>query len=242
MTLSIVIPAYNEEKIIEGTLAQIKNNLTAIDYELIVSDHGSSDRTAELARRYATVTIFNGTRTIAANRNNGARSARGEFIAFIDADILVPDPNVFFPRLIAHFEKDKNLVGATVKIKVRPEEAKCMDGIMMWFANASQWFNNSVRKKGGASGEFQMVRRSAFEALGGYNEALAIGEDADFFMRLRSLGRTMIDMHLAAYTHRRRLDALGWPKLLWLWVINYIYITLFGHSYSKEWPPKRKKS
>ena len=96
MRASIVIPTLNEEKAIGTTLRQIKDHLTAFPYEIIVADSKSGDRTAEIARQYATVVETERGKTIAWNRNRGAAAAKGDFIVYVDADVTVPEPNAFF--------------------------------------------------------------------------------------------------------------------------------------------------
>jgi glycosyltransferase involved in cell wall biosynthesis len=241
MTLSIVVPARNEEKNIEWMLKQLHDNLTEIDHEIILSDDASTDMTREIAAKYAKVVphIFQGKSTIAANRNNGARAATGDYIAFIDADIFVVEPNHFFKTLLADFAAIPNLVGATVKIEILPEQASMWDRLILWIANEIRRMDNNTLHKGIASGEFQMIKRAVFEKLHGYNEFLPIAEDLELFERLSKEGRTYFDWGLKVYTINRRSKELGWERLLWLWGVNYIYMKFLKRSYSKEWPPAR---
>ncbi|MGA7261436.1 MAG: glycosyltransferase, partial [Stellaceae bacterium] len=113
--ISIIIPTLNEAKIIEATLRTLAATLT-LPHEVIVSDGGSSDRTAELAARYAnTVVVYSGAgrQTIGEGRNDGAKAAAGDFLVFLDADCVIPEPDRFFARARAHFDKDSRLVGLT---------------------------------------------------------------------------------------------------------------------------------
>src|SRR5205085_1564372 len=85
--ISIIIPTLNEAKIIGSTLRTLAATLT-LPHEVIVSDGGSSDRTAELAAPYATtVVVYSGTgrQTIGEGRNEGAKLAAGDFLVFLDA-------------------------------------------------------------------------------------------------------------------------------------------------------------
>lgn len=244
MKLSIVIPARNEEKNIEWMLKELHDNLTEVDHEIILSDDASTDKTREIAAKYATVVphITDKKRTIAANRNNGAKSAQGEYLVFVDADIFVPNPNHFFKTLLADFAAIPNLVAATVKIEILPEQASFWDRLILWIVNAVRRIDNNWRHKGIASGEFQMMKRDVFEKLHGYNEFLPIAEDLELFERLSKMGRTYFDWNLKVYTINRRSKDLGWDKLLWLWGVNYVYMKVLKRSYSKEWPPKSGKS
>jgi len=241
MKLSIIVPTRNEERIIERTLKELHDNLTEIEHEIIVTDDKSTDRTLAIAAKYARVVphVFEGKSTIAANRNNGARAATGDYFAFIDADMFIPNPNMFFKTLLAEFEKDKKMMGATVKIKIRPDEATFTDNVMLEIMGFMQWFHNDVVRSGSASGEFQMMRREAYERAHGYREDLPVGEDNDLFMRLSGMGRTKMIWGLTAYTEPRRARSVGWGKLLWLWTLNYFSVLILGKSYTKEWPPHK---
>jgi len=103
--ISIIVPTFNEGNVIESTLRTITSTLT-LPHEVIVSDGGSSDRTVELAAKYAAVVVFSapGRQTIARRRNDGARIARGDFLTFLDADCVIPEPDRFFTRALSHFE------------------------------------------------------------------------------------------------------------------------------------------
>ena len=240
MTLSIVVPVRNEERNIEWMLKQLHDNLAGIDHEIIVSDDASTDKTREIAAKYAKVVphITDVRRTIAANRNNGAKAATGEYLAFVDADIFVPDPSHFFKTLLADFAARPDLMGATVKLEILPEEASRWDRVILWIINAARRIDNNWLHSGVASGEFQMMKRITFEKIHGYNEFLPIAEDIELFERLAKLGWTYLDWNLKVYTINRRSKQLGWEKLLWLWGVNYFYMKILKRSYSTEWPPR----
>lgn len=237
MKLSIVVPTLNEESVLEKTLKQIRDNLTAFDYELIVTDDGSRDRTLEIAKRYATKLVQgpNPQRTIATNRNKGGREASGEFLVFVDADIFIPKPNEFFKTLLARFAADPKLMGATVNIKIFPNEATWADNAILMVTNSFVWLSNNFFHFGAASGEFQMMRRSAFEALHGYREHIAVDEDQDMFRRLAKMGHTRIERQLTVYNDGRRPHSEGWGVLMWGWVVNYVWVGILGKSYAKSW-------
>ena len=99
--LSIIIPTLNEEKSIEKTLQSIKE-LKDYDYEIIISDGKSKDKTVEIAKKYdAKVIVYEGTirQTIGGGRNLGASIASGDFFVFLDADVTIPDINNFFKKV-----------------------------------------------------------------------------------------------------------------------------------------------
>ena len=96
-----------------------------LPHEVIVSDGGSSDRTRRTGdKKYATVVVFSapGRQTIARRRNDGARIARGDFLTFLDADCVIPEPDRHFTRALSHFLKNPNLVALSANLHVLPQE------------------------------------------------------------------------------------------------------------------------
>ncbi len=236
MKISVIIPTLNEEKIIEKTIRQIRDNLTAYDHEIIVTDSGSTDRTVEIAKKYGEVVVdASPSHTIASNRNNGAHIATGDYFVFIDADVTVPHPNEFFKKALSDFDADPKLVAITVKLMVLPEIATFMDNVVFGIVGLDHWFNNNIAHTGSASGEFQMIKRSAFEAAHGFQAHLAVAEDNDMFRRLAQIGHTYMDRRLTVYHVGRRAHEIGWARVLWQWGINYFYVRVFNRSYSKVW-------
>ena len=234
--ISIIIPTLNEEKIIEKTLKSLKGFNG--DYEIIVSDGRSTDRTIEISKQYADkVVVYEGTtrQTIGMGRNLGASMAQGEYLLFLDADLYIPDINEFFKKTLTSFEEDPSLVGLTVYMKVFPEMATTADKFFFWLFNNMFYFLNNILHKGVSYGEFQMMRKNIFKELGGYNEKLAVAEDNEFFKRLTKKGKTKIDSNLIVFHTGRRAHKIGWPRLLISWWINQLSVSVFKKSYHSEW-------
>jgi len=89
--ISVVVPAFNEERLLGESLAQIKSAAHAFaqrgwDFELIVCDNNSTDRTAEIARAAGAIVVFEPVNQIARARNSGAAAATGDWLIFVDAD------------------------------------------------------------------------------------------------------------------------------------------------------------
>jgi glycosyltransferase involved in cell wall biosynthesis len=239
--ISIIIPTLNEEKIIESTLQTLAATLT-LPHEVIVSDGGSSDRTAELAGRYAnSVVVFSGAgrQTIGEGRNDGARAATGGFLVFLDADCIIPEPDRFFAQALAHFARDPGLVGLTAYLNVFPADETLGDKLVAGIANLGLRVANNLLKRGAAQGEFQMIRGEAFAQVGGYRADLIAFEDTDMFRRLSRIGRTIIDPKLRVLHSGRRGHQVGYPQLLATWLVNLASIAVRNRTFSKEWKPIR---
>ncbi len=239
--ISIIIPTLNEAKIIETTLRTLAATLT-LPHEVIVSDGGSSDRTAELAARYAnTVVVYSGAgrQTIGQGRNDGAKVAAGEFLVFLDADCVIPEPDRFFAQALAYFERDAALIALTAHLRVFPADETFGDKLVSGIANFGLRVANNILKRGASFGEFQMIRREAFARLGGFRADLIAFEDTDMFRRLSRIGRTMIAPKLRVLHSGRRGHQVGYPQLIAMWLVNLVSVAFRDRTFSKEWKPIR---
>ncbi len=240
--ISIIIPTLEEEKAIGTTLRSLKSQLT-LPHEIIISDGGSTDRTVELARPFSDKLIVHAgpaRQTIAQGRNEGARAATGDLLVFLDADCTIPDPDRFFGSAIAQFEAEQELAGLTSHLRFTPGTETLADKLVLGFENLVVRLNNNVLGKGDcAGGEFQMIRASAFHAIGGYREDLVTCEDREIFRRLAKIGRTRFDSHLTVFHSGRRVHTLGWPRLILLFLMNTLSFRFRGRALSKEWEPVR---
>src|SRR5450432_2881780 len=92
MLISVVIPAFNEEAYLPATLSCVRDAISACrcGVELIVVDNESADRTREVARSFGATVVHEAVHNIARVRNAGASAARGDVLAFVDADTIVP--------------------------------------------------------------------------------------------------------------------------------------------------------
>ncbi len=234
--ISFVIPTLNEIKTIEQTL----QCLTAYSgtHEIIISDGNSKDGTVDICRKYTdNVIVYDkpDRQTIAMARNMGAADAKGEYLVFLDADVVIPDIDRFFETAEEAFRSDERLVALTVQYKVVPEQRTLADGIFFRMLGLQFLLSNNVLRIGAAGGEFQMIAGDAFRTVGGFNEKLAAAEDMDLFQRLSNIGRTRFERSLTVYHTGRRAHTVGWPRLAWEWFTNSMSVWIFKRSASKEW-------
>ncbi len=235
--LSIIIPTLNEERAIEQTLKNLRS-IHSLLYEIIIADTKSTDRTRDIAEKYAdTVVVYQGTKkpNAAIIRNLGATVAKGDVLLFQDADVILKDADAFVVRVRDVLQKNPEFVALTVSTRVDSATATLMDGFMSWAINMSFIILNNVLHVGGASGECQIVRREAFDKVGGYDESLPVSEDADLFQKLARVGRTRMLTDLLTVQSGRRQHAIGWPRLLLQWWGNWISVTFFHTSVTSHW-------
>lgn len=233
--ISIIIPTLNEERIIEKTLKCLKGFKG--DCEIIVSDGKSTDKTIEIAKKYADkVLIYSDSKrqTIGMGRNDGAKIASGEYLVFLDADVYIENIDTFFNKMIDVFNKDKKIVALTTYIKVFSKFETTSDKIIWYVLNSSYLIFNNVIHTGGASGEFQMIKTEAFRKVGGFNEVLIGGEDHELFRRLSKIGKTHFEKSLTVYHTGRRGHKLGWPKFVGVLILASLPIWIKKY-FLKEW-------
>ncbi len=236
--ISIIIPTKNEEKALERSLLRLRT-LKEYPYEIIVSDGTSTDQTASIARRHADQVVVADesgiTGKIASGRNRGALVAHGEYLLFLDADVTIADITKTITHIINRFEKEPRLVGLTGFLRVDSNHATIADIFFSGLMNYLYVFLNNIIGAGGAPGEFLCVRHNAFKAIGGFNTTPAAAEDNDLFRRLHQHGYTRIDRRIAVYHDGRRMHEIGWIRLLTLYFLNSVYLTLFKKSFSSQW-------
>ena len=178
----MVIPAYNEEDFLPPLLASVQRARDlysggADAIEVVVADNGSSDKTAQLASEADCRVVFVEKRVIAAARNGGAAAAKGEILAFIDADSLMhPDTFNAIERILA---KGTCIVGTTGVTMSRWSPGIALTyGMIVPLAWLTKFDTGVV-----------FCRRSDFEQIGGYCESLTYAEDVRLLMDLRRLGK-----------------------------------------------------
>lgn len=222
--MSVVIPAFNEERDIAETLDHLRTAerfLTARTdsvLQILVVDNGSTDRTVAIARDLGVTVLSEPDHNIAKVRNAGARAADHEVLVFLDADTLVP-PELLFR--IAQAMGESACVGGAVDAVHRPKRFVSRAYLDLWRAVGIL--------AGMAMGACQFCRRDIFAGLGGYDETLYMGEDVDFFWRLRAFARrrgleTCFIRDLQVVPSARRFDQ--WPLWRILVLTNPLLILL----------------
>ncbi|RON42565.1 glycosyltransferase family 2 protein [Pseudomonas frederiksbergensis] len=195
--ISIVIPMFNEARHIGRTLlaAQKAADAAGLDCELIVVDNGSSDQGPQIARQFGAQVLVMPGLLIGALRNRGTAVATGEWLAFIDADIELPED---WLTLLLELEAQGQgeLFGLDLHT---PAQAP-------WYADA--WQRRTLHPTSHTLHPVQwlptsnlFMRRSWFDKVGGFEETLRTGEDKDFTMRLREAGARVLAVNQSVALH-----------------------------------------
>lgn len=177
--VTVVIPAHNEASYLPGGLAAVRSAAARVDGQvgIVVVANRCTDRTAELAMAGGATVVEHGGRCIAAVRNAGVAVATGEVVVTVDADCKMhPDT---LRQVVEHLGSGRFVGGGT---KVVPERRSA--GITATYA-VMEVLVAAARVGGGVF----WTRRSDFDAVGGFDEQLVVGEDVDFARRLAAHGR-----------------------------------------------------
>lgn len=238
MKYSIIIPTLNEEKLLGNLLKDICSDgvREKYNYEVIVSDGGSKDKTVEIAKNYAdkVVTEMNGRKqNIAIGRNKGAERAEGKVLIFLNGDIEIPDLQKFFDY-IDHKFYNSQYIAMTCRVMIFPNEAKFVDKLFLTFYNFYFRMLN-IFGVGMGRGECHIIKREIFDKLKGYNEDLAAGEDFELFKKIKRLGKIHFANKLTIYESPRRYRKLGHWKIFYLWFANGVYVFFKKKALSREW-------
>jgi glycosyltransferase involved in cell wall biosynthesis len=234
--ISFIIPALNEEKRIAALIDNIRKLDHRYNYEIIVSDGYSTDRTIDIAKKMGAKIVkddIDAPKTIANGRNTGATHASGEIFIFCDADTVMKDPGKFLIEIFSVFQNPKILGGAPA-LNIFPEESNLKDKVFHYL------FNNIIRisfltKAPLCGGQCQIVRASAFREVNGYNVNIVHGEDSDFFRKVRKFGKLHFFSGDVVYESPRRYRYFGYIKLLFLSIYSLTYQHLFKKNVFKEW-------
>ena len=148
------------------------------EFELIVCDNNSSDRTAELARAEGAVVVFEPVNQIARARNAGAAVATGDWLLFVDADSF---PNrALFAGVAEQIQIGRCLGGgATIQLDESRPLLNVLTGGWNLLSRATKW----------VAGSFIFCEAAAFRQIGGFSIEFFAGEELDLSKRLKTLAR-----------------------------------------------------
>lgn len=183
MKVSFVIPAHNEERLLPATLQSIRAtaDTAGVCYEMVVADDASTDRTAEIANALGARVVAVHHRRISATRNSGARASSGDLLVFVDADTMINVP--VLRAVLAALAGGAVGGGAAVRF----------DGFVPFYARALlPILTAAMRASRLAAGCFIFCTRSAFDAVGGFDERLFAAEEIAFSTAIKKYGRFAI--------------------------------------------------
>lgn len=214
--VSVILPAYNEELVLEQTLQTILNQDFNEPIELIVANNNSTDRTVEIAQKMGAKVVNETRKGTRFAYEAGMRAATGEFILATNADVRLP--NNWIKRIVESYDQNPKIVGVGTKVR---------------FYNSPEWVNafmafaDIVNPKPAMWGVSLSCRRQIYQKVGGFNHGVNTNEDAIFSLLIEKFGQVKILSDVVAEMDGRRFNQ-GFMKALYFWVtgigLNGLYI------------------
>jgi glycosyltransferase involved in cell wall biosynthesis len=215
--ISIVVPAFNEERLLPESLNSIRAATDAfVDAgwatELIVCDNNSTDRTAAIAAAAGALVVFEPVNQIGRARNTGAARASGDWLLFVDADSF--PTRELFADVVSAIRGGRCLAGgATIRFDPTLGALNAIVG----------WWNALSRAAKWGAGSFIFCDAEAFRQIGGFSQSLYAAEEIDLFRRLkrvaRRAGRRIVILHRHPLrTSGRKADLYTMREMLVFWM------------------------
>ena len=230
MRLSIIIPAYNEERYLPATLDAI-NAALVDDAEVIVVDNASTDATRRIAEVHGARIIPETEHNIGKVRNTGAENASGDVLVFIDADSIVR-PGIF--EKVVEATSDERCLGGSAAVEFEPIDDR---PFIRWQMKQYTVIGSLTKMQGGA---LQFCRSDVFRELGGFDTTIYVGEDINFHWRLARLARER-DAHTSfiqepkVLTSARRWNRMNLARLLFFTHPITVAFARRMPSFWKDW-------
>lgn len=231
MKISVVIPAYNEEKYIAQCIGSIQRNWAPEFLEIIVVNNASTDKTAEVAAKIPGVKVVTEPKKGTNNaRERGLVEAKGDLLAYLDADTEMP------PRWLGivkeEFAKNPRLVSLSGPFEYYdlPLLKKLIAGFM-WglFAMPTYWVTGYI-----ILGANFVVKRDALMKIGGFDTTILFhGDDTDTARRLSKVGKVKFRMGFFILGSGRRLMQDGLMKTFFIYGVNYVWSVWKHKPYSE---------
>jgi glycosyltransferase involved in cell wall biosynthesis len=177
--VSFCVPTLNSERTLEQCLKSIKMQ-DYPEFEIIVVDGYSTDRTLDIAQKYTNNTLFCGG-TLGAARQLGVEKSAGEILALFDDDVIIPHQN-WLAKAVAGFD-DSERISTVWPLVISPPHASL-------FARCYSNFSNEVKLdrlrsgRGHVGGTIALFRKKCIKEVGGFDRRLPWGEDFDIAKKL----------------------------------------------------------
>ena len=212
MTISVIIPVFNETSVIGSTIELLlKEDTHRQVFEIIVVDGGSTDATAELAANSGALVIHSG-KGRSAQMNAGAAIARGQILYFLHADTRPPKNYVAFINTAL---KNGNDMGC-FRLQFDKEH---------WFLRANTWFTRFNINSFRFGDQSLFVKTEMFKKTSGFNTSLIVLEDQEMIRRLIKHGKFTV-MPAAVCTSARKYVTNGIYKTQAVYFLIYVLFRL----------------
>ena len=222
---SVIIPTFNEEKIIGATLRALSDQtIPRSQYEIIVADGYSEDKTIAVSRRLADKVVFEKKLVIAAGRQKGALAAKGKILVCADGDSR--SRRDWLEELLKPFA-DKRVAASFGAVE--PLESTPFRELMCRLMSVYFRITAALGLPSGA-GASLAIRADAFTKAGGFDTGLVTGEDVELQKRVKRLGRVVFAPRSVMAISFRRVEKWGYLKFILFHSANFLRTHFLGRS------------
>jgi len=216
MLLSIIIPTLNEEKYLPLLLESVKKQSFS-DYEVIVADAGSKDKTLEIAKKYGCKVVPGG--LPAKGRNEGAKIAKGDLFLFLDADMILPSN--FFENLFEEL-KERDLDIASFPITLQGNKfGKFAYRLYNYWARATQRFLPHAAQA-------ILVKKEVHQVIKGFDEEIKLAEDHAYARKAKKIAKYGFLETGPVFTSARRFEQDGRIRTCLKFIFAEVYMIFLG--------------
>ena len=223
--ISVIIPTWEEENYIERTLESLKKQNYEKEFEIIVVDAGSKDRTREIARKY-TKKVYTIGKGVPRARQFGTKKARGDIVAFTDAD------TIFCRDWLRQIEKsfeDPKVVGVAGKVLAYRDSAIQYRFYYWLVFYQFLLMSHYIFRKKIFVGSNCAARKDTILKIGGFDPGFKSGDDHDIGYRLGIVGKVIFNPDMLAWVSPRKEEKMGCARMMLHHSKNYIIRYILGN-------------
>ena len=241
--ITIIIPAYNEEKNLAETINSIRSQITNFSYDIIVIDNASTDKTSAIAKKMGVKTIYIAKKGLFYARQSGLHHVKTEFVVYVDADTKLS--TLWLQKTTEYLKKHPEAVAVSSNYDFY--DANLILKIIFFL---SQYVIAPVvlvilrifNKPDLFIGTAFAARTAILKQMGGFREDFPFyGEDIALAYRLAKKGKVRFLPSLFIYTSSRRYRSVGFFKTLYYYYMTSLYLvmgrtdkaSLFSKKHSK---------
>ena len=221
--VSVIIPTHNEEKLLPICLKSLKNQSTKFPFEIIVVDYISKDKTKEIAKQYKAKIIAEKKAGRAVARQHGAEIAKGDILAFTEADCRINSK--WIDRMCKYMNKHSDVIGLTGTYTFY-NSTPILNLLAKLILNFNEFFYSLFFRSNSFRGTNMIIRKEILKKVGGFNHNSAPCDDVDLGLRARKFGKIKFLPGLNIETSDRRIRG-RFLKFIWEFISTYSRVFIF---------------
>lgn len=205
---SLIIPVFNEESVLGRCLASLESQ-TFRDFEIIIVDNNSTDRSAEIAKKYTDSIYREKKQGYIHAVNCGVRRSKGSYVASCDADSIYPAG--WLSKVDREFSRDKEIIAVFGSIRLFDANI-IINALSGPITDMYQLFSRVSGLENTCGSNF-IIRKDMFLKAGGYDpDYISAGPDIVLGRKIKQLGKIKLQLGNSILTSARRFKKLGYIK------------------------------